>query len=397
MNGLNLQQMMQMMGNRGGPRSGPSTPPLVSFKAGRCTATPLGDGSHKVTPVKGKGTLSLTRSGRDDPDGEGMIRVVWSERGANADADKEEKFIVFPGEAKFKQVETGQEEVGQVVMLGYTGGDRRGFWWVQEKEFDEAQVAEVDKLMNDPEAAKKKADPDAPDAPPPSSDPDTSVNTSAVNTSVTNSAALTSALNPAQTPAPAPAAGAPPADGTASPQTLDVQNLQSILSGLGLPPTSSASPSPSGAEGGAAGAGAGPPPAAPAKPPASAAPGGITLSDLQAAMSGAAQPPPSLSHYVTPEEVERQGLLSDPSRVAKLLPLLPPGQRDVDSLRLALRTPQVLSALSSLTEAIDGPDFGSVLANFDLEMGEEERRQVEQGKGVEAFIRACAKKREEEK
>ena len=41
-------------------------------------------------------------------------------------------------------------------MLGYEGGDRRGFWWVQEMEFDEGQVEEVDKLMNDPEAAKKK-------------------------------------------------------------------------------------------------------------------------------------------------------------------------------------------------------------------------------------------------
>ena len=100
MNGLNLQQMMSLMGQRGGGLGAPAAPPLVSFKAGRCASTPVGDGSQKVTPVKGRGTLSLTRSGRDDPNGEGMIHVVWTERGANADAENEEKFIVFPGEVR---------------------------------------------------------------------------------------------------------------------------------------------------------------------------------------------------------------------------------------------------------------------------------------------------------
>ena len=238
--------------------------------------------------------------------------------------------------------------------------------------------------MNDPEAARKAADPDGTASSDPA--PDSNVDTPAVNTSaVMNTSALNAALNPAATPAPAAA----PPSGTASPQTVDVQNLQSILSGLGLPPTSS-SPSPSGSTTtpGAA------PPAAPAKPPATNVPaGGITLSDLQAAMTGAAQPPASLSHYVTPEEVERQGLLTDPEKYGKLMDMLPEGQRTLEHLTATLRSPQVLSALSSLTEAIDGPDFSSVLANFDLEMDEETERLVGEGKGVEAFIRACAKKR----
>ncbi|GMH60529.1 hypothetical protein TrST_g7518 [Triparma strigata] len=393
MNGLNLQQMMAMMQQGQGDSSdaASSLQELCSFKAGRCQASPLGDGSLKITPMKGKGLLKLTRTTSSHSEGEGMIHLSWEDRKTKETPDK---FIIFPSEAKFEKIETPNEEDTPVCMLSYNGNsDRRNFYWVQELEFDKENINEINTLMNDPAKAKKKADPEGAETSESAPASATASPTSGANPTagtsdtsmdvVSNNDIISSANLPADTSAvvdpPAnPTTTTPAANASGA---VDVQNLQSILSGLGLPAASS-SPSPTASLS---------TPAAPSKS------GGITLSDLQSAMSRAQEGESKLSDYVTFSEVERQGILDDSTVVDKLTSLLPEGQRTKDSLITTLRSPQVLSALTSLTSALNGPEFSSVLANFDLEMGEEEQRLVAEGKGVEAFIRACEKKARESK
>ena len=132
MNGLNLQQMMAMMqqGQGGSSDAASSLQELCSFKAGRCQASPLGDGSLKITPMKGKGLLKLTRTTSSHSEGEGMIHLSWEDRKTKETPDK---FIIFPSEAKFEKIETPYEEDTPVCMLSYNGNsDRRNFYWVQE-------------------------------------------------------------------------------------------------------------------------------------------------------------------------------------------------------------------------------------------------------------------------
>ncbi|GMH79120.1 hypothetical protein TrLO_g13574 [Triparma laevis f. longispina] len=391
MNGLNLQQMMAMMqqGQAGGGDTSSSLASLCSFKAGRCTASPQPDGSLKITPMKGKGTLNLTRTNASHSEGEGMIHLQWEDRKTKETPDK---FIIFPSEAKFEEIQTGTETDTPVCMLSYMGNsERRNFYWVQELEFDKENINEINTLMNDPAKAKKKADPEGAEssAPPSSTSSPTSApasSTTDTSMDVVSNDVISSANLPADTSVadistttPSATTPAPPAGG------VDVQNLQSILSGLGLPAASS-SPSPTASI---------TTPAAPAAP--SKTTGGITLSDLQSAMSLAQEGEAKLTDYVSYSEVERQGLLENSTTVDKLTALLPEGQRTKEDLVKTLRSPQVLSALGSLSNALNGPEFASVLANFDLQLGEEEQRLVAEGKGVEAFIRACEKKERESK
>lgn len=91
-------------------------------------------------------------------------------------------------------------------------------------------------------------------------------------------------------------------------------------------------------------------------------------------MSLAQEGEAKLTDYVSYSEVERQGLLENSTTVDKLTALLPEGQRTKEDLVKTLRSPQVLSALGSLSNALNGPEFASVLANFDLQLGEEEQR-----------------------
>ena len=79
---------------------------LCTFKAGRCTASPQPDGSLKITPMKGKGTLNLTRTNASHSEGEGMIHLQWEDRKTKETPDK---FIIFPSEAKFEEVRSCEE------------------------------------------------------------------------------------------------------------------------------------------------------------------------------------------------------------------------------------------------------------------------------------------------
>ena len=148
----------------------------------------------------------------------------------------------------------------------------------------------------------------------------------------------------------------------------------------------------------AGGAGSGSAPAASAAP--SGGTGGLTLADLQGAMAGlatasrspsgaaAADPPgPPLSELASADIVETSGILSDPAVVERLTALLPEGQRDLESLRENVRSPQVAQCLQRLTAALceDGGGFNSIIANFQLDPSDG-AAALAGGNPVEAFL-----------
>ncbi|KAL7549837.1 hypothetical protein ACHAWF_013099 [Thalassiosira exigua] len=111
----------------------------------------------------------------------------------------------------------------------------------------------------------------------------------------------------------------------------------------------------------------------------SGAGGGLTLADLRGAMAGlatasppAAAPGPPLAELASNDVVEESGILSDPDAVARLVALLPEGQRTEEDLRDNLRSPQAAQCLQRLTAALadDAGSFNSIIANFQLNPGD---------------------------
>ena len=97
-------------------------------------------------------------------------------------------------------------------------------------------------------------------------------------------------------------------------------------------------------------------------PPGSVSAGGQPL-DQGASTAHRTAP---LTETVSPSAVLSTQILRDPAVVAKLPPLLPPGQQTESQLGDNLRSPQVRQALSTLHSAIAGSSFNSVLVNFSL-------------------------------
>jgi 26S proteasome regulatory subunit N13 len=142
-----------------------------------------------------------------------------------------------------------------------------------------------------------------------------------------------------------------------------VDALSSILENLGMPQSSSSDSASPAAAGTAVGTNT------------------LTLADLQGAMAGIQQQQQrqesaasaaamSLTDVVTPDAVT--ALLQDEAVCARLVDLLPEGQRNRESLEDNLRSPQVQQTLRSLTSALLPDDAGrvdgflSVIANFQL-------------------------------
>jgi hypothetical protein len=80
-------------------------------------------------------------------------------------------------------------------------------------------------------------------------------------------------------------------------------------------------------------------------------------------------------------------LMTDSATVQSLLPHLPEGQRSASELRSTLLSPQFQQALGSLTGALQGENFNTVFANFELDPADGQDAVV-QGDGVGAFVAA---------
>merc|ERR1719469_326824 len=145
-----------------------------------------------------------------------------------------------------------------------------------------------------------------------------------------------------------------------------------------------------------------PPNSSPTPAAGSAGAGGLTLADLQGAMAGLATaspppgsatsngPPPPLSEMASKAIIDDSGILSDPSTVARLVALLPEGQRTESQLRENIHSPQVAQCLQRLTAALaeEGTEsYNSIIANFQLNPSD----GVQSGNPIEAFLQCLLK------
>ena len=134
----------------------------------------------------------------------------------------------------------------------------------------------------------------------------------------------------------------------------------------------------------------------------------IPVADLQGAMHGlatstppgsaavaaAGMPGPPLSELATADAIDASGILSDPAVRARLVELLPEGQRTDDKLEENLRSPQMQQCLKSLTAALhSGDEFNSILANFALDPSD----AMASGNPIQAFLDCVLKQVEKEK
>mmetsp|Transcript_26183 Transcript_26183/g.47183 ORF Transcript_26183/g.47183 Transcript_26183/m.47183 type:complete len:290 (-) Transcript_26183:139-1008(-) len=131
--------------------------------------------------------------------------------------------------------------------------------------------------------------------------------------------------------------------------------------------------------------------------------GGLTLADLQGAMAGlaTASPPsaatatagPPLSELASSSIINESGILNDPSMVARLIALLPEGQRTESQLRENIRSPQVAQCLQRLTSALaeeGASSFNSIIANFQLDPSDGAEAMAG-GNPIEAFLNCLLK------
>lgn len=133
------------------------------------------------------------------------------------------------------------------------------------------------------------------------------------------------------------------------------------------------------------------------QPPAAA--GGLTLADLQGAMAslataspGSSPPGPPLSELASSDIIDESGILDDPEATARLVALLPEGQRTNEALRENLRSPQVVQCLQRLTAALadDASSFNSIIANFQLDPADG-AGALARGNPIEAFLNCVLK------
>jgi hypothetical protein len=92
------------------------------------------------------------------------------------------------------------------------------------------------------------------------------------------------------------------------------------------------------------------------------------MAGLATASPVSSPPGPPLSELTSNEIIDESGILDDPQATARLVALLPEGQRTNDDLRDNLRSPQVAQCLQRLTAALaeDASGFNSIIANFQL-------------------------------
>ena len=302
----------------------------------------------------------------------------------------------------------GERQSDRVYLLQYgNASDRRFFFWLQELTDvkDGEYAADINKYCSDPaECAKKAREVGG----------DSAGGAAGGSAGGSVDSANLQAIMQGLTGANAPAAGA--GGGTSGDALASI--VQNLTSGAASGAPGSATPAPTGTSAtpnapsrpdGSTGAAAA---SAPGSAGAAAGGGGaITLADLQGAMQGlatstppgsaaaaaAAMPGPPLSELATADAIDTSGILSDPAVRARLVELLPEGQRTDDKLEENLRSPQVAQSLKSLTAALSsGDEFNSILANFALDPSDGAAAMAS-GNPIQAFLDCVLKQVEREK
>mmetsp|Transcript_14964 Transcript_14964/g.32223 ORF Transcript_14964/g.32223 Transcript_14964/m.32223 type:complete len:489 (-) Transcript_14964:390-1856(-) len=441
-------------GGMGGDSSSPnggSGIELLKFKAGRMKAELQQNGKFLISPDPRRGEIrmlwksnrpgagassalaSSSSSGGPTNANGGVLTFEWVDRRTTLPVTT---LTIFPEDGcTFQRVYTGgaagddndrRSSTDRVYVLQYgNSSERRFFFWMQEMtDFrDGLYVRDINAYCGSPEECARKAREiggvtgDGGDVGGAGAD-----GTGAGAVGTADLTAIMQGLTGG-----AGAGGAAASGGAGDALSSIVENLTSGAGGTAAATSAAADPAATPAPTGAASTPNAPPrpeggATAAAAPPSGGAgvgggAGGITLSDLQGAMAGLATstPPgsspvagagagagmgmagPPLSELATSDAIDTSGILSDNTVRARLVELLPEGQRTDAMLEENLRSPQVQQCLKSLTAALaSGDEFNSILANFRLKP-EDGAAAMASGNPIQAFLDCVLRQVEREK
>jgi len=228
-----------------------------------------------------------------------LLHFQWKDR-TTGQVGSDVDHTIFAGDASLDRVETGRAQ-DRVVALTFAGNaSRRFFFWLQDKDAD--KDADALKLFNE-----------------------------TMNGAEGQGGELSRVLRNLRNEAPAAAAAA-------GAQQLSLDQLQSVMSNLGMPP-------------------------------GAAAPGAVSSDALARALQ--AMTPLqglSLTDVANGDDVTAAAIFDDDDTVARLLEHLPEDQRTRSELHGIIRAPQFRQALGQLTRALQTPEnYESIVANFGLQ------------------------------
>jgi len=294
--------------------------PLVEFRAGKMTYT---ESTKKVTPDKRKGLVQLAQTG------DSLIHFIWKDRTTGA---VDQDLIIFPEEATFKHVK--QCSTGRVYLLEFKASSRKLFFWMQEPSDakDEEYATKINQYINNPPSGAETGGPAAGGF--------GSGGSGGLPSGVDQNALFQMFSQRAQQQQARPSS----ASGAGGAPVVGMNDLQSILSQIGMPSSAI-----SGMLGGRQGIQPAPsqrgePTAQPTQPQARA---------------------PRLSTLLNAETV--RPLLANAAIQERLLPFLPPERRTPEELRDIFQSPQFQQSLDSFGEALESGQLGELVRQFGLQ------------------------------
>jgi len=285
--------------------------PLVEFKAGK-----MNFAGKTVSPDKRKGLVQLVQSA------DGLIHFQWKDRNSGS---VEDDLIIFPEDATFKRLK--QCSSARVFLLEFKS-DRKVFFWMQEakEDKDDELATKVNQYINNPPTPEQQG----------------------------TSRGMPSGLDQnafMQMFQPRPGAQSPTSQ---VPSGIQINQLQNILSGIGLPLSTVASVARQD------------PQTHPAQTPSSVQPGQQSRGT-------------NLSQVMSPDML--MPLLNNPEIQQQLMQYLPEENRSPQELIALLRSPQYQQALEAFNSALQSGQLTELLRQFGV-------GPSTGGSGVDQFLQA---------
>lgn len=392
-------ELLAMLGGSGIPGANSSRreeegKTILTFKAGRMDPVLQPNGKYLITADSRRGQISLIFDlPSSSSTSNSTLKLEWKDRRTRSVVDS---FTIIPEDrCTFAPIPTGREGERVYLLQFSSNPDRRFFYWMQDKHepgTDEKHCVDMNKFLSNINECIIAAGGE----PPPSQEASSSTATSTSGTGTANSSSASAGNNLSTS------------SSTTAQQQVDA--LSNILENLGMPPPT---PSTSTAVTSAQPTSTTSTTTANNSTPANTSSGGmLTLADLQGAMAGLAtrspvnattsqqqihlNPAPPLTELATTEAIEESGIMNNPDVLARLMELLPEGQRTEEMLRDNLRSPQVQQALHNLTMALAGESGGdgegvsmesyhSIIANFQMD-AQDGAMALASGNPIQAFL-----------
>jgi len=302
------------------PISQAANKPLVEFKAGKMTVV-----NKKVTPDKRKGLVQLFQSA------DSLIHFVWKDRTTGGVDDD---LTIFPEEAIFKKVK--QCTTGRVFLLEFKSSSRKMFYWMQETkdDKDDDNVSKINQYINNPPTGNQSLPSGLPGG----------IDQNALFQMLGGPRAQQSSQPRQPQPLPQSQHSQPqqPQSPLQSQPNVGMGDLQSILSGIGMPNSAVANllqqPRQQSQQ---------------------------TTTPLQSTQPRSRT---SLSQIMSADNVWPI-LMNYPSEVQQLLQFLPEGRRTAEELQQVLRSPQFQQSMDVFSAALQSGQLGEMIRQFGIQTG----------------------------